>query len=1268
MFSLSRSIVSIAALVSLAGWLLLTPRASWAETGPASAPSAMASIDPETKIGADAKSQPTNDEHAALSVALFDLAERVEDRLERVATATSRQAEEGMGTEVAAMHRYLVHLAGRAVLLGTESGRALQRKVAAIERRLANLEVALRVETPPPWRGEHRMDPVIDLWRGAEGGAPVNDDCADAPVVGEGTFLGETSQATQDGQATCGASLATADIWFEFVPDTYGTVWIDTVGSGYDAVLSVHQGCPGTIANQLRCSDDSIGMQASVSFYASTGQSYWVRVSGYDGATGPVQLNIGRGGSVSGTVTRTSDGQPIDDGSVCLYDDSPYVRACASVAADGSYSLTNRTPDTYWAVAEFINHLDELYDDVACAEGLGSAECSRELGTPLVLGATTELSTVDFALESGGSIEGVLIENSSGSPLDGAQVVLWDAGTDYTRNTSTNGQGIYRFEGLSAGSYRVYTSTSYQDEIWDDVPCNGSLYYSECEPLDGHPIEIAAGESIAGIDFGLDRLGAVMGTVTDEETGLPISSAEITLYHIEEGDYYESYTNNSGHFTDSGLPAGTYRARASGSYYQEGYYSEIYDGLDCTSGCDLTTMGTSFTVALNSTTSGIDFTLRPKGTIAGTVTRTLDGQVVTSGSVRVYDAGGWVASGSITSAGTYRVEGLDAGSYFVLATSYSYLDELHEDLPCEEGCDPASGTPVGVSASGTTTVDFVLDDGGTVTGTVTDAATGFPVGGVRIYLWDATGDPLGWVTTLSASGTFSKFDLVPGTYYASATHAGEHISQVYLGMDCAGEIPGDCDPTTGTPIEVTANTTTGGVDFVLRRGGGIAGNVRSAANGMAISYRTVTVWNSAGQVVAQESSASDGSYSLQGLAADTYTVSASGGSTYASQLWDGIDCPDGISSCDPTTGTPVVVPADTLVGGIDFTLASYGVVSGTVTDGLDQQPLSSVRIEVYRAPELYYVGSGYSDFEGQYSIQGLQPGSYYLFADPYDRVSEVYSDIWCSSIYSCDLESAIPIQGELGSETSGVDFELDAFSSLSGVIRDAADGIPLAGVQVRVWNATGSNYGSDTSDAAGRWTVTGVDPGTHYLTTRNTMGYLDQSHVGIPCFGGAPSGCDPTKGTAVEVASGAVMAGFDFELELFSSGVLGTVVDDQGQPLAGVAIDAWNSQGQYVEATVTTGNGTYRLNLSPGTYYISTDNGQGLVDEVWEDFPCPGSAFGGGCDPTQGRAVSLGSVGSANAVVIGIDFELAPPPPPFFADGFESGDTSAWSAVVEGGF
>ena len=92
---------------------------------------------------------------------------------------------------------------------------------------------------------------------------------------------------------------------------------------------------------------------------------------------------------------------------------------------------------------------------------------------------------------------------------------------------------------------------------------------------------------------------------------------------------------------------------------------------------------------------------------------------------------------------------------------------------------------------------------------------------------------------------------------------------MHAGVTC---IAADCAVTSGTPIIVAAGTTST-VDVALVPGGSIAGVVRKAADGSALSGSSVYVYvyNAAGSLVSSNTTpGTDGSYRLDGLAAGTY--------------------------------------------------------------------------------------------------------------------------------------------------------------------------------------------------------------------------------------------------------------------------------------------------------------------------------------------------------------------------------------------------------------
>ncbi len=127
---------------------------------------------------------------------------------------------------------------------------------------------------------------------------PANNACANAFPMAVGTSVaGTTANGTSDGSSDCGNSSGASDVWYTITPTCTGPVQLDTCGSSFDTVLSVHSGCPGTTANQIACNDDQTaaycpGIRNSLlTFNAVSGTTYRVRVTGYQGDNGSFVLN-----------------------------------------------------------------------------------------------------------------------------------------------------------------------------------------------------------------------------------------------------------------------------------------------------------------------------------------------------------------------------------------------------------------------------------------------------------------------------------------------------------------------------------------------------------------------------------------------------------------------------------------------------------------------------------------------------------------------------------------------------------------------------------------------------------------------------------------------------------------------------------------------------------------------------------------------------------------------------------------------------------------
>ena len=124
----------------------------------------------------------------------------------------------------------------------------------------------------------------------------ANATCADILAITADTVFGDTYAAGNEGDASCGSSADSPDVWYTYTATCNGQVTFDTNGSSYDTVLSAHTGCPGTAANQIACNDDIAGSanrNSRITIPVVANQTYVIRVSGFNLASGFFVLNTG---------------------------------------------------------------------------------------------------------------------------------------------------------------------------------------------------------------------------------------------------------------------------------------------------------------------------------------------------------------------------------------------------------------------------------------------------------------------------------------------------------------------------------------------------------------------------------------------------------------------------------------------------------------------------------------------------------------------------------------------------------------------------------------------------------------------------------------------------------------------------------------------------------------------------------------------------------------------------------------------------------------
>jgi len=226
-----------------------------------------------------------------------------------------------------------------------------------------------------------------------------NDDCSDAQSVSDATELSfDTIGATFDGPGLC---MASPNIWYCYTASCTDYVTISLLGSGYDTMLAVYDGCGCYPASNklIECNDDSPwGYHSRVTFAATAGRQYLIEIGGYGSETGQGVLSISCGGQPDPSPYPTASNddcynpRSVDDVTDLEFDTreatfdgrglcmtSPNLWYCytASCTGDITVSLSGSDYDTMLAVYSGCNCYLASHDLIDCDDDSGSENASE---------------------------------------------------------------------------------------------------------------------------------------------------------------------------------------------------------------------------------------------------------------------------------------------------------------------------------------------------------------------------------------------------------------------------------------------------------------------------------------------------------------------------------------------------------------------------------------------------------------------------------------------------------------------------------------------------------------------------------------------------------------------------------------------------------------------------------------------------------------------------------------------------------------------------
>ena len=459
----------------------------------------------------------------------------------------------------------------------------------------------------------------------------------------------------------------------------------------------------------------------------------------------------------------------------------------------------------------------------------------------------------------------------------------------YYSSATTAGDGTYTIAGLPPGGYCV--------TVADDGAALAGEYYDDAVSCATADIVTVADSVVTGIDFALATGGTISGTITDP-AGNPVAFGQVSVSKV--GSYRTvDVSIGGGAYTVTGLSPGDYCVLARQGF--DDVPARAYGG-----GPSCQRDVTPVTVTPGGVVSGIDIQLKAGGRIAGTVTFPPgfvpgedDGRLLISTRDEDDEQSGYV---DVDLSGYYQTEALAAGAYCIDARPpapsllvYKRLGSLNADY-CEAGT-------IIVTEGATTTLDFTMELGGSVSGWVT-SPDGTPDDDPGPFLQPWAGEN----ERVRPDGSFYVTGVPAGTYCVSMNGFSLWgIDQTYDGVaSCDGAY---------TPVTVVAGQNTGNINFAMQSGARISGTItRTGGNGSdQVEFHRLDAAQPTLVTSSYGVSTTESEYGMR-VPAGTYCVivrphPSTGNANRAY---------GGTPSC--AGATPVVVAAQTAVDGIDITL------------------------------------------------------------------------------------------------------------------------------------------------------------------------------------------------------------------------------------------------------------------------------------------------------------------------------------------------------------
>lgn len=552
-------------------------------------------------------------------------------------------------------------------------------------------------------------------------------------------------------------------------------------------------------------------------------------------------------GEIAGKISNDADDGPVPGAVIkaIRLGRIPWIQRTESDDA-GDYRLGDLIPGHYIVYANAKDFIGEFYKD------------ARDYLQAFVLKVAEEdtLTDIDFGLSEGAVISGI-VTDETGAALKGAHVLAFlKLNPRFARHARTDETGLYEIGELPSGAYlAVADAPGYQAEFFDN----------QQHLRDADVINVQEPDKKDGIDFDLPMGSAITGIVRDSD-GNPIAGAHVRAFLQLSSAAHphralrEARTNENGEYVLQVRP-GHYLVSASAEGFNTQFFDHARDRQSAT----------SVPVTAGAHTANVDFDLTKRGSIAGKVTDQTTGNPIAGAIVEAFKERSTIDHAASIAGfraktddnGDYLIENVPSGHYIVVAAAEGYLPEFWEEVPTKDRATQVEVTDGEAEAA----INFTLELGGSISGTVASAVDTIPVPRALVKVWEVESHHhlRGYTND---NGEYKVSGLPTGKYFVQVIAKG-FFAQFYKearGRDEAEQVP------------VEAPGEASGIDFFLHpkkdREGTMVGRVFSDADESPILGAVVVAVSPRHRVPFITFTGPHGFYKLTGLPSGRYFVFA----------------------------------------------------------------------------------------------------------------------------------------------------------------------------------------------------------------------------------------------------------------------------------------------------------------------------------------------------------------------------------------------------------